>query len=104
VLLTATESLLEDSIPEPYHTSALSGQDWVMELILGHPEHMRCELGMRADVFHSLIVELCTLGHANSRYVSLEELLAIFLYTCVMGLTVCHVGERFQRSNDTISK
>jgi hypothetical protein len=29
---------------------------------------------------------------------------AIFLYMCVTGLSVHHVGERFQRSNKTISK
>ncbi|KIM51297.1 hypothetical protein SCLCIDRAFT_94157, partial [Scleroderma citrinum Foug A] len=31
-----------------------------------------------------------------------EEQLAIFLYTAVMGLSSRHVGERFQRSNETI--
>ena len=44
------------------------------------------------------------MGHTPSRYVSLEEQLAIFLYTSVTGLTTRHVGERFQRSNATISK
>jgi hypothetical protein len=34
----------------------------------------------------------------------LEEQLAIFLYACVTGLSVRHLGEHFQRSNDTISK
>ncbi|KAG2336215.1 hypothetical protein BDR05DRAFT_897001, partial [Suillus weaverae] len=32
--------------PEPYHTSVLSGHEWVMELIIGHPEQIHCELGM----------------------------------------------------------
>ncbi|KIK40438.1 hypothetical protein CY34DRAFT_40113, partial [Suillus luteus UH-Slu-Lm8-n1] len=36
-------------------------------------------------------------------YVSLEKQLAIFLYSCMIGLTIQHVGEQFQRSNDTIS-
>jgi hypothetical protein len=44
------------------------------------------------------------MGHSSSRFVSLEEQLAIFLYACVTGLTVRHIGERFQRSNETISK
>ncbi|KAF9219217.1 hypothetical protein BS17DRAFT_718269 [Gyrodon lividus] len=30
--------------------------------------------------------------------VSVQEQLGIFLYTCVTGLTSCHVGERFQCS------
>jgi hypothetical protein len=34
----------------------------------------------------------------------LEGQLAIFLYTSITGLSVHHVGERFQHSNDTITK
>jgi hypothetical protein len=107
ILLTATHALLQDSLPkdpEPYHTSALSGEEWVVELIIGHPGRIRCELGVSADTFQALIAELHALGHTSSRYVSLEEQLAIFLYTCVTGLTIRHVGEHFQRSNDTISR
>ncbi|KAF8585089.1 hypothetical protein K439DRAFT_1344279, partial [Ramaria rubella] len=44
------------------------------------------------------------LGLRSSWYVTLCEQLAIFLYTCVMGLSVGHVGECFQWSNNTISK
>ncbi len=62
---------------------------------LGHPERIRCELGVHRHVFLELVSVLCQMGHSNSRLVSLEEQLAIFLYTCVTGLTVRHVGERF---------
>jgi hypothetical protein len=44
------------------------------------------------------------LGYRDSRHVPLHEQLAIFLYTCVTGLTTRHVGERFQRSSSTISR
>jgi hypothetical protein len=44
------------------------------------------------------------MGHGDTRYVMLEEQLAIFLYTSVTGLSIRHVGERFQRANGTISK
>ena len=90
--------------PEPYHTSALSGEGWVIELLTGHPEWIWCELGMHAHVFAALISELRALGYSNSKFVSLEEQLAIFLYTAVTGLSTRHVGERFQCSNDTISR
>jgi hypothetical protein len=89
---------------EPYHTSALSGQDWVIELLTGHPERIRCELGMHVGAFAELIDELRTMGHSDSKYVSLEEQLAIFLYASVTGLSIRHLAERFQRSNDTISR
>jgi hypothetical protein len=107
ILITATHSVLESMYskdPEPYHTSALSGQEWVIELLTGHPERIRCELGMHASVFVELISELRTIGHSDSKFVSLEEQLAIFLYTSVTGLSIRHVGERFQRSNETISR
>ena len=107
IMLTAVNSLLESmtsTVREPYHTSILTGEGWVLELIAGHPERIRCELGMHQHVFAELISELREMGHTNSKYVSLEEQLAIFLYACVTGLTIRHLGERFQRSNETISK
>ena len=91
-------------VKEPYHTSILSGEGWVQELLHGHPGRIRCELGVPKEVFQQLIIELRSMGYTDSRYITLEEQLAIFLYTCVTGLTIRHVGERFQRSNDTISK
>jgi hypothetical protein len=91
-------------VKQPYHTSILSGEGWVQELLNGHPKRIQCELGVTKEVFLELIHELQSMGHTQSRYVSLEEQLAIFLYTSVTGLSVRHVGERFQRSNATISK
>jgi hypothetical protein len=89
---------------EPYHTSALSGIAWVNELLAGHPERVRCELGVHRHVFIILLNVLRESGIDDSKNVTLEEQLAIFLYACVTGLSVRHLGERFQRSNDTISK
>jgi hypothetical protein len=89
---------------QPYHTSALSGQAWVDELLGGHPDRIKTELGMRLHVFLALVVQLQTLsGVTDSKYITIEEQVAIFLYTCVTGLSIRHIGERFQRSNDTIS-
>ena len=105
VLLTACTSILQVSkAPQPYHTSILSGEGWVMELLNGHPNRICCKLGVSHDVFTELIYKLRALGYGNSKYVSLEEQLAIFLYMSVTGLTIRHVGERFQRSNETISR
>ena len=75
-----------------------------MELLKGHPNHIQCELGVSHDVFLELIKELQWLGHGNSKYVSLEEQLVIFLDMSVIGLTIRHVREQFQRSNETVSK
>jgi hypothetical protein len=88
----------------PYHTSALTGADWVCELLNGHPKRICNELGVHKHVFHALIDELQLAGHGPSKHVYLEEQLAIFLYTCITGLSLCHVCERFQRLGDTVSK
>ena len=86
------------------YISALSGEAWVLELLCDHPDQIHTELGVSLEVFSKLIQELRHIGYHSSRHVSLEEQLAIFLYMCVTGLTIRHVGERFQRSNDTISQ
>jgi hypothetical protein len=105
ILVTAMAGTMESIYKnEPYHTSMLTGEGWVLELLAGHPKRIRCELGVHHLVFNALIADLRDMGHDNSRHVSLEEQLAIYLYTCVTGLTMRHVGERFQRSNDTISR
>ena len=90
--------------PQPYHTSALSGEAWLIELILGHPHRIRCELGMDVHTFKSVTLELRHHGHQASSQVSLKEQLDIFLYICITGLSIRHIGEHFQRSNDTISR
>ena len=89
---------------QPYHTSVLSGYGWVTELLNGHPERIRTELGLHKHVFLKLVDELRSMGHSDARDVKLEEKLAIFLYACVTGLSVRHLGERFQRANGTITK
>ena len=97
-------TIVESNDKQGYHTSALSGADWVRELLDGHPERIRNELGVHKHVFHALVDELKLAGLKNSKYVFLEEQAAIFLYTCVTGLSLRHVGERFQHSGETISK
>ena len=54
---------------EPYHTSLLSGYAWLQELLWGHPEHIRTELGVHKDVFYALVRELQSMGHSDTRYV-----------------------------------
>ena len=71
----------------------LTGQMWVLELLAGHPECVHAELGVHTHVFYALIDELCELGYSDSKFVTLEEQLAIFLYCSVTGLTVRHLGE-----------
>lgn len=89
---------------QEYHNSKLSGAEWVQELLEGHPDRIWTELGVRLHVFLILVHELQLLGLADGKSVGVKEQVAIFLYMCVTGLSIRHVGERFQRSNETISK
>jgi len=88
---------------EPCYTSILTGQAWVNELLHGHPKRIRTALGVNKHVFGALISELRGMGHRNSKYITLEEQLAIFLYCCVTGLPIRHLEERFQHAPETIS-
>ena len=49
----------------PYHTSALTGEIWVLELLNGHPEHIRSELGVHKHVFWQIIKDLHQSGHQD---------------------------------------
>ncbi|KAF9536914.1 hypothetical protein CPC08DRAFT_616927, partial [Agrocybe pediades] len=67
---------------QPYHTSALTGQAWVNELIHGHPDRIYNCLGMRLHTFTSFVAHLKLLGGlSTSRLgITVEEQAAIFLY------------------------
>jgi hypothetical protein len=107
-IVYTTQAILLYATPlywkQDYHTSALTGAAYTKELIFGHPERIHSVLGMRLHVFLAFVFELRTCGLGDSRHLSLEEQAAIFLYTCVTGLSVRQVGERFQHSNETIAK
>src|SRR5882762_9796824 len=74
----------------PYHDSALSGIAWVLELLNSHWEHIRRELRVHKHIFKALLIALRKAGYRRSKFVTLEEQLTIFLYTCVTGLSLCH--------------
>jgi hypothetical protein len=89
----------------PYHTSALSGEAWIYELMIGHPDRIRHNLGVTLEVFEALVQILQQNGiHRSRNGISVEEQLGIFLYTCVTELSTRHLGERFQRTPDTITR
>jgi hypothetical protein len=84
--------------------SKLTGQAWLEELLSGHPKRFYASMGMNKHVFRALLRELIKVGLHDTRHVSSEEQLAIFLFLAVTGVAQRHLEERFQRSPDTISK
>jgi hypothetical protein len=75
------------------------------ELINGHPERIRNNLGMTKESFRyieDLLVRKC--GLAPTRYMGTTEQLGIFLYAVVTDLSMRKLAERFQRSTETIDR
>jgi hypothetical protein len=88
----------------PKNTSKLTGQQWLNELLAGHPQRFYDGMGMNKHVFQVLLNELIKHGLHDTRHVSAEEQLAIFLYLAVTGLPQRHLEERFQHSPSTLTK
>ena len=86
-----------------YHTSVLTGEMWVLELLNGHPEHIWNELGIHKHVFQNIIKDLRLFGHQYLKVIMLEEQLPICLYTCITGLSIQHVSEQFQHATEMTS-
>ena len=89
----------------PYHTSILTGEGWVLELLHGHPNRIKTELGVYKEVFEALVAEISNIGaHSPDEQISVQVQVAIFLYIAVTGITIRHAAERFQHTTATISK
>ncbi|KDQ52567.1 hypothetical protein JAAARDRAFT_113051, partial [Jaapia argillacea MUCL 33604] len=56
-----------------YHTSALTGEAWVRELLNGHPNHIKTEPGACLHIFCALIEALIDCGLGPSKHISLKE-------------------------------
>jgi hypothetical protein len=90
--------------PIPMRTSILSGQMWLDELLVGHPERFKEQFGMSKHAFQLLSRELqLQSGLADRRRVTADEQLATFLYFAKTGSSTRILLERFQRSPPTIS-
>jgi hypothetical protein len=93
-----------DFLKQPKNNSILTGQEWLNELLTGNSQRFYDAMGMHKHVFHQLLKELIAVGLHDTRYVSAEEQLAIFIHLAVTGAPQRHLEERFQRSPDTLSK
>ena len=63
----------------PYHTSAFTGEMWVLELINGHPEWLQNKLGVHKDVFLSLCDDL----QSGIQIPNMYHLKSNLLYFCI---------------------
>ncbi|XP_028762826.1 protein ALP1-like [Neltuma alba] len=89
----------------PVRTSALTGREFVNELMQGSGTTCYELLRMERACFISLCNELRTKGYLeDSRGVMLEEKVAMFLYIIGHNLRQRVVSDRFQHSTETISR
>ncbi|KAG7088644.1 hypothetical protein E1B28_012616 [Marasmius oreades] len=74
--------------PVPMYTSILTGQCWLDELLKGHPLRFQQQLGVTKEVFCQLLLELQLFySLTDSKYVTADEQLAMFLYFASTGST-----------------
>src|SRR4051794_40197341 len=79
---TVTVSAASFILMTPMHTSKLSGQQWVEELLTGHNGCFYDQMGMKKHVFKHLLKVLHEkTGIGDIKHIKLEEQVAIFLYT-----------------------
>jgi hypothetical protein len=90
-------------LKRPYHDSSYRGEDWLQDLLNGHSNRFHSQFGVHKHVFRRLVTEFRTMGMTNSKYLALEEHIAIFLYSVVTGLSIRLIAERFQHSFETVS-
>jgi DNA-binding NarL/FixJ family response regulator len=86
-------------------TSKQTGEAWINEILNGHP--IRCVNAFRMSA--SMFTQLCEDLHKNygltsTDRMSVKEKVGIFLYTLSLGLSNRDVAERFQRSEETVSR
>ena len=104
--LSAAAAVITMAAPSPkapVRTSILTGQLWLEELFCS-PVRMYEQLGMAKHVSCKLSKELHTQRSlCNSKYVSADKKLAIFLHFARTGASSQMLQERFQQSGETLA-
>ena len=77
----------------PYHKFILTGAGWIKGLLEGHPDCIWSKLGVHKLIFRILVAELQNAGYLATRNIMTEKQLVIFIYICVIGFSVHHIGE-----------
>jgi len=90
---------------EPCMTSLQTGENWMNEILNGHPIRCVNAFRMEPNLFTKLCEDLQSkYGLQPSKKMTVVEKVGIFVYTLAMGASNRDVGERFQRSGETISR
>jgi hypothetical protein len=90
----------------PYHTSIYTGEDWVLELLTGHPRRIRTELRVSHVVFDKLIDTLHSMGFTapykgtSIRFLTSPILPYPPLFICTSTTPWYHLQEPHSKADD----
>lgn len=105
VLPTLGDSSQSSCIRRPMHTSKLTGGCRAHEILTGRERLCKRNFRMEVDIFHALVNKLREKEYlTDTIYVSVEEQIAIFLYTVAKNATNETLQDWFQHSPDTIHR
>jgi hypothetical protein len=105
VFPTLESSSSQPSTKTPMHTSKLLGASRVQEILTGHEILSKRNFRMELSVFHALVHKLREKQLlTDSRVVSVEEQVAIFLYALAKNASNETLADFFQHSGETISR
>ena len=99
MLMHAANYSLNHVIKTPRRTSALTGHEWVQEIINGHDVRCFQMFRMRKDVFLQLCNVLqCKYGLRPTRGMGIHEQVGLLLYVLGQPGSIRNTEERFQHS------
>ena len=100
----AISYIIPHVIKEAMYDSTHTGEAYIQELLHGHPHRIHDSLGLHQHVYRALVRELKMYsGLCDTKHVSAEEQVTIFLRLARTGLGQREARERFQRSPETVS-
>jgi hypothetical protein len=99
------DSSSQASQKQAVHTSCRDGATFVHETLTGHEILCRNRFHMEREIFQALARRMRESNLlADSRYVSVEEQLGIFLYAVSKNASNRTLQDQFQHSGETISR
>ena len=97
--------ILARNLRTPCHTSDRTGHMFITEVLNGHPRRCYEMFRLNVPVFRQLCIDLTTnYGLQQTRNVSIEESVGIFLMTLAHGCSNRFVQEFFNHSGETIHR